>query len=128
MAKRGTGRRLRERRQVIGQPDKQHGLDQRRRGDQVAETTAGECERLAHGARDDQLCRVLVDQLDRAGLRRELTVCLVEDKDARAQGVEQATQLVERNTLPRRVVRAGDEHDVGVVLLDRLHRRHRRRG
>ena len=39
-----------------------------------------------------------------------------------AHRVEQAAQLVERNALTRRVIGAGDEDDVGVVLLDRLHR------
>ena len=38
------------------------------------------------------------------------------------QGLQQPPQLVERNALTRRVVGAGDEHDVGCVLLDRLHR------
>ena len=71
-------------RQVVRQAHQQQRVDHRRRGDQVAEPSAGERERLAHRPGHDELRRVLVDQCDRAGLRREFGVRLVDDHDARA--------------------------------------------
>ncbi len=65
---------------------------------------------------------IRIDQLDRAGLRRELAVGLVDDQDAaglRCQRLQQGPQVIERNALSRRVVRAGDEDDVRIVFLDR---------
>ena len=119
VSQRGACGGLGERRQVVRQPHQQHRVDHRGRGDQVAEPAAGERERLAHRARHDQLGRVLLDEADRAWRRRELAVRLVEDQDAGVHRVEQPAQIVQRNALPRRVVRAGDEHDVGAVLDDR---------
>ena len=119
MPQRGAGGGLGDRRQVIRQPHQQHGVDNGRRSDQVTEAAAGERERLAHGPGDDQLGRVFVDQLDRAGLRRELAVRLVEDENAGGHRVEQPAQVAERDALARRVIRAGDEHHVGAALGDR---------
>ena len=121
----GAGGGLGEHRQVVRQPHQQHRVDDRGSGDQVAESPAGEGERLAHGAADDQLGRVVVDQRDRAGLRGEFAVGLVDDQDAAGHPVQQAAQVVERNTLSRRVVRARDEHDVGPVRSRWRRRPHR---
>ena len=61
VAQRGACGRLGDRRQVVRQPNQQHRVDHGGRGDQIAESATGERERLAHGAGDNQLGRVLVD-------------------------------------------------------------------
>jgi hypothetical protein len=47
---------------------------------------------------------------------------LVEDQDAGGHRFEEPAKFLERNALARRVVRARDEDDVGVVFLDGVHR------
>lgn len=71
---------------------------------------------------DDELVRVVVDQRHGAGLRREFAVRLVDDQDAAGHGIQQASQVVERNALPGRVVGARDEHHVGAASLDGVDR------
>ena len=89
MPQRRPRRGLRQRRQVVRQPDELQRVDHRRRGGQVAEPPAGERERLAHRAARRSACgRAWRSRRRRAGPVGELGVRLVDDHDP-GRGVDE---------------------------------------
>ena len=119
MGERAERRRLGQRGQVVGQSHQPQGVDRRGIGREVADAGAGERERLAHGARDEQ-SRPAVEQGERArraGLG-ELEVRLVDDDDA-ARRVGHGRDGLERERRAGGVVRCAEQDDVGIVLAHR---------
>ena len=109
--------RLRHRRQVVGQTHETHRVADLARGGHVTDARAGERERLAHRAADDQ-ARVIGEQLEgaRRARARELDVRLVDDDDGVRRRVVDGAHDVVAHRGARRVVRRADEHDVRTVL------------
>ena len=118
--------------QVVGHTHDAHAVDDALARGEIADTCAGECERLAHRAADGEV-RVVLDERDRArraGLA-ELHVRLVDDEDrvdafARARhvgglaGGEDAFDVGHRQRRAGGVVRAGEQHHRGLDLGDGL--------
>ena len=117
VGERCEGRRLRERGQVVREPDEAERVGHGRVGGEVADARAGEREGLAHGARDEQPRSRPGRSVRAEGspVRHELGVGLVDDHDA-ARGVVDRLDRLERQRRAGRVVRGAQDHDVGVEL------------
>ena len=109
---------LGHRRQVVREPHDAQRVDDRGVGGEVAESSAGERERLAHRARDEQ-ARVVVEQLERGGRAGapELGVRLV-DHDHAGRHVEHRLHRVQRERRAGGVVRRRQQHDVRLLVAD----------
>ena len=117
VAQRRQGDGLGHRGEVVGQAHQHDGLDHGRIRGEVADPGPRQGEGLAHGAADDQLGRVLGEQRDTAGLRREFAVRLIDDHDAR-RGIEDPPDVLQRGDVSGGVVGRGDKDDVWLVLFD----------
>ena len=102
---------------MVRQPHQHDRIHERGVGHEIAQSAAGEIERLTHCARYHQLSGVIRQERDRGRRVGKFRIRLVYNHNAR-RGVENPGDGVEGSNVSGGIVGGGDENNVGLVVGD----------